>query len=61
MIKYTDKNGVAKIGEKLQANKTAIDGTLDTISELNDAVSEVKTVFSGSEIREALEEGYGTV
>lgn len=39
MIKYTDEKGVAVIGEKLRANKTAIEGTLDTISTLNEKVS----------------------
>lgn len=42
MIKYTDQEGVSKIGSYIQANKTAIDGTLKTISQLNEQVSQIE-------------------
>ena len=62
MIKYVDTKGVSKVGEKLKANKTAIEGTLEQISTLNGKLSEIETglsAFSIEEVREALEEGYG--
>lgn len=42
MIKYVDKQGVSKIGEKLKANKTAIEGALELVSTLSGKVEEIE-------------------
>lgn len=59
--KYVDDQGVTKIGTYLKANKTAIDGALETVNTLNGKVSEIETnltVIDPQKVIEALEEGY---